>query len=204
MGELGPRPPGRQESPQGGQISPQPPCPPHVGQEDPASPELPAGFLIHRGRALSQSRKNLSGQRDGRPRVCPNQGPQGRAPQARCPLGLGALRGTDPPARGPSCVQPAGRAASSGGLSGRLPGHPHCPAPHALAQTQTWEENGAIDFPRQRCRVPLRAFTGAFKSHSTSTKEQITHRPGCSNSLSLQTLVGRAGRAGGSSEESWG
>ena len=98
-------------------------------------------------------------------------------------------------------LQPAGRAASSGGLSGRLPGHPHCPAPHALAQTQTWEENGAIDFPRQRFRVPLKAFTRAFKSHSTSTKEQITHRPGCSKSLSLQTLVGRAGRAGGCSEE---
>ena len=63
VGELGPRSPGRQESPQGGQISPQSPHPAHAGREDPASPELRAGFLIHRGRALSQSRKNLSGQR---------------------------------------------------------------------------------------------------------------------------------------------
>ena len=120
MGELGPRPPGRQESPQGGQISPQPPCPPHAGQEDPASPELRAGFLTHRGRALSQSRKNLSGQRDRRPRVCPNQGPQGRAPRARSPLGLGALRGTDPPARWPSCVQRRTERKTSG--TSTLPG----------------------------------------------------------------------------------
>lgn len=105
VGELGPRSPGRQESPQGGQISPQSPHPAHAGREDPASPELRAGFLIHRGRALSQSRKNLSGQRDGRPWVCPTQGPQGRAPWARFPLGLGALRGTDLPVRGPSCIQ---------------------------------------------------------------------------------------------------
>lgn len=124
--------------------------------------------------------------------------------------GDGSSRGLPLPRLVPGPWEGLAVPSSTPSSSGTAPGQTHwlsrvqqismtskLPGAVSTAGTASPTRDWGYRFPVLCCHIPLKAFTGAFKSHRASTKEQIMCKSGCCDLLSPRTLVRRTKRAAG-------